>query len=192
MYRLWLEKFFVFRPSYFFSVAGVKSCCITTLKSIYFFELALREPMYQPAKLDRIMIGYGNMHGVQKKPGMGAQTAKPPIHRVFVVQLAFLFLVSAMVAWKDSRAWQSFLLGGMIQCIPNWYFARQVFKFSGASAAQRVTQSFYRGEVSKFVLTGLGFALVFTLVENLSHPALFAGFGMMLVGHVVIVPLLNR
>ena len=148
--------------------------------------------MYQSAKLDRIMIGCGNMHGVQKKPGMGAQAVKPPIHRVFVIQFGFLFLVSAMVAWKHPRAWQSFLLGGLIQCIPNWYFARQVFKFSGAAAAQRVTQSFYRGEVGKFVLTGLGFALVFSLVENLSHPALFAGFGMMMVGHVVLVPLLDR
>ncbi len=132
------------------------------------------------------------MSGAIKKPGMGAQTVKPPIHKAFVVQIGFLFLVSAMVAWKHPHAWQSFFLGGMIQCIPNWYFARQVFKFSGAAAAQRVTQSFYRAEVSKFVLTGLGFALVFTLVDNLSHPALFTGFGMMMVGHVFLVHLLNR
>jgi ATP synthase protein I len=132
------------------------------------------------------------MAGAIKKPGTGAQTLKPPIHKAFLVQIVFLFLVSALVAWKNPHTWKAFLLGGMIQCIPNWYFARQVFKFSGAAAAQRVTHSFYRGEVGKFVLTGVGFALAFTLVENLSHPALFAGFGMMMVGHVVLVPLLNR
>ncbi len=100
--------------------------------------------------------------------------------------------MAALVASQKPQVALSFLLGGLIQCLPNWYFARQVFKFSGAAAARHVTQSFYRGELGKFVLTGVGFALVFTWVENLNAPALFAGFGLMIVGHVTLSPLVKR
>ena len=128
----------------------------------------------------------------RKNPGSGAQTVKPQVYKVFAIQLTGLLVLSGFIAWQHPEAAWSLLLGGLIQCVPNWYFARQVFKFSGASAAHRVTQSFYRGELGKFVLTGVGFALAFTLVENVNPPALFTGFGLMIVGHVILVPLINR
>jgi ATP synthase protein I len=78
----------------------------------------------------------------------------------------------------------SFFLGGLIQLVPNTYFAWRVFRFSGAAAAHRVAQSFYRGEMVKFVLTGAGFALVFSLVDAVNPPALFAGYGVMILSYL--------
>lgn len=134
------------------------------------------------------------MTGVPKRSGKGAQVNRAPVTKVFAIELGVLFLMAALllVTLQKPQLALSFLLGGLIQCIPNWYFARQVFKFSGAAAARNVTQSFYRGEVGKFLLTGVGFALVFTLVESLIPAALFAGFGMMIVGHVILSPLVRR
>jgi ATP synthase protein I len=122
----------------------------------------------------------------------GAQVNKPPVAKVFATELGVLLLMAALVTWQKPQLALSFLLGGVIQCVPNWYFARQVFKFSGAAAARSVTQSFYRGEVGKFLLTGIGFALAFTMVDDLSAPALFAGFGLMTVSHVILTPLVKR
>ncbi len=138
------------------------------------------------------MAGLKIVTGGQNKCRKGAQVSKPKIAKVFATELGVLLLMAGMVAWQKPQVAMSFLLGGLIQCIPNWYFARQVFKFSGAAAARSVTQSFYRGEVGKFVLTGIGFASAFTLVENLSPPALFAGFGLMIVSHVMLSPLVKR
>ncbi len=115
----------------------------------------------------------------------GAGAVRPPVHRVFVAQFALLLVISGAVAFYRQEVGVSLLLGGFIHLLPAVYFARQVFKFSGARAAHRVAQSFYRGELGKYVLTALGFALVFTMVENLNPLALFTGYGLMLVCHAV-------
>ena len=122
----------------------------------------------------------------------GAGLVKPPVYRVFVAQFLLLIVASGLASFYRFEVGLSLLLGGLISLLPNVYFAIQVFRFSGAAAAHRVTQSFYRGELGKFILTGTGFALVFSLVENLSPPAVFAGFGLMLLGHAVLVALLNQ
>ncbi len=122
----------------------------------------------------------------------GADTVKPPVYRLFVAQFLLLIVVSGLTSLFRFEVGLSLLLGGLISLLPNMYFARQVFRFSGAAAAHRVTQSFYRGELGKFILTGTGFALVFSFVENLSPPALFAGFGLMLVSHALMVALRNQ
>lgn len=122
----------------------------------------------------------------------GAGKAKPPVYRVFVAQFLLLIVVSGLASLFRFEVGLSLLLGGLISLLPNVYFARQVFRFSGAAAAHRVTQSFYRGELGKFILTGTGFALVFSFVETLSPPALFAGFGLMLVSHALLVAFLSQ
>lgn len=124
--------------------------------------------------------------------GKGAQVKKPSVTKVFAIELGALTFMAAIVTWQKPQLAWSFFLGGLIQCIPNWYFARQVFKFSGAAAAKNVTQAFYRGELGKFVLTGVGFALVFASVDDLSAPALFAGFGLMIIGHIILAPWVRR
>ncbi len=128
----------------------------------------------------------------QHRSATGAQFNKPPVAKVFAIELGVLVLVAALLGWQKPQLALSFFLGGVIQCIPNWYFARQVFRFSGAAAARNVTQAFYRGELGKFVLTGAGFALVFGSVDNLNPPALFAGFGLMIVIHIILAPWVKR
>ena len=70
----------------------------------------------------------------------------------------------------------SVLLGGLISIVPNSYLASLAYRFTGARAASDVAGSLYRGEVGKFVLTAVMFALVFVMVKPLSAPALFAAF----------------
>jgi ATP synthase protein I len=70
----------------------------------------------------------------------------------------------------------STLLGGLISAVPNSYFALQAFKYQGAQNADKVVKSFIRGELGKLVLTGLLFALSFTLVTSLNEFALIIGF----------------
>lgn len=132
------------------------------------------------------------MTGPDDRQLRGAGTVKPPVHRVFVGQCLLLLVVSATATLYRQDVAVSLLLGGIIHLLPTIYFARQVFRFSGARAAHRVAQSFYRGELGKFLLTGLGFALVFTLVESLNPLALFVGYGLMLVSHAAGVVWLNQ
>lgn len=123
----------------------------------------------------------------------GAAAVRPPVYRVFVAQgilLAVVAVLALLIGTKTVAG--SLVLGGIIHLLPNMYFARQVFRFSGARAAHHITQSFYRGELGKFVLTATGFALAFLLVEAINPPALFAGYGLMLVFHAVCVARLNR
>ena len=121
----------------------------------------------------------------------GASTVKPAIHRVFVAQFLVLSILSGLTGLYRCQLAVSLLMGGLIQLLPSIYFARQVYKFSGASAAHRVAQSFYRGEMGKFILTAIGFALVFSVAESVSPPAIFAGFGLMIASHAGFVALLK-
>lgn len=112
-----------------------------------------------------------------------AGIVRPSVRRVFVGQLILLLALAGGMVFYQLDIALSLLLGGLIQLLPSMYFARQVFKYSGARAAQRVAQSFYRGELGKYVLTAVGFALVFALYENQSPLALFSGYGLMLLSH---------
>lgn len=50
-------------------------------------------------------------------------------------------------------------------------------------AAASMTRSFYKGEVGKFSLTLVGFALVFRFLPDIDALALFGAFGFMTVAH---------
>jgi ATP synthase protein I len=72
-------------------------------------------------------------------------------------------------------------MGGLISIVPNIYFARWAFRFSGARAARQITQSFYRGEAGKFVLTVVLFAMLFATVKPLNVVAIFLVYMFMMV-----------
>jgi ATP synthase protein I len=113
---------------------------------------------------------------VRKKIAAGAKIAKPPFLRIFTSQGIVLVLVAALVLPFDWLSAYSVLLGGLISIVPNGYLASLAYRFTGARAATDVAGSLYRGEIGKFVLTAVMFALVFVLVKPLSAPALFAAF----------------
>jgi len=113
---------------------------------------------------------------LRKKTATGAQIAKPPFLRIFTCQSLVLVLVVAILLPIDWQSAYSVLLGGLISIVPNGYLASLAYRFTGARAASDVAGSLYRGEVGKFVLTAVMFALVFVMVKPLSAPALFAAF----------------
>ncbi|MCY1265447.1 F0F1 ATP synthase subunit I [compost metagenome] len=97
-----------------------------------------------------------------------------PAFRLLLVQLVVL-LIGAAVLWfaRGSVAGYSGLLGGLIAWLPNVYFARKAFRYSGARSAQLIVRSFYAGEAGKLILTAVLFALVFVGVPQLEPKALF-------------------
>ncbi len=109
---------------------------------------------------------------------------RPPAYRIVILQLT-LALISACVAWIHSDvAAKSALLGGLVCAVPNAYFIWRAFRYSGARSAPKIVQSFYQGETWKFLLTALGFMVIFLRVEPLNVLALFAGFITVQLGHL--------
>lgn len=109
-----------------------------------------------------------------------ASITRPPVYRVAAVQAGVLFPLCALVSLFNITAAYSALLGGLMCLIPNAYFASYAFRYMGARAARHIARAFYRGETGKFLLTIVGFALVFTLVKPLDLIALFLAYLAML------------
>ena len=101
---------------------------------------------------------------------------KPPVFRVIYAQMAVTVLVSVVFLAIDRTAATSALLGGLICFVPNAYLVVRAFSLSGARAAKKIVNEFYKGEAGKFFLTCCGFTLVFTLVSPLNAVALFGAF----------------
>ena len=99
---------------------------------------------------------------------------KPPVLKVSLIQLLFLLPVSAGFFWFDIVVGYSILLGGLTQWVPQFWFTYQAFKHAGASQAQKVLSSMYRGEAGKIVFQvpdppkkcGLGILLLHSLVAH--------------------------
>ena len=115
----------------------------------------------------------------------GARISRPPAYRVSVVQAVILLLLCVGLAiWNDVVAYSA-LLGGLINVVPQAWFAHKVFARRGARAAQQIASASYAAEVGKFVLAITGFALVFALVRPLEAWAVFAAYSVMLVIQVI-------
>jgi ATP synthase protein I len=72
----------------------------------------------------------------------------------------------------------SLLAGGACNIVPQAWFAFRVFgnRRRGTAAARAA----YGAEAAKFMLSALGFALVFALLRPVAAPAVFGGFAAML------------
>lgn len=108
-----------------------------------------------------------------------ASTHKPPILQWLGIELTLLALLCA-AAWiydvESATLWVSCLLGGLVAIVPHAYFAGLAWRFSGARAAPWVVKSFYRGESGKFVLTLVGFGLIFGSPLPVQPLVLFATY----------------
>lgn len=109
---------------------------------------------------------------------MALDKIRPPLIKIYALQTLVLLLVSAVVFPIDRVASYSLLLGGMISVVPNAYFARQVFKYTGALRAREVERGFYKGEAGKFVAVMCFFAIAFALVKPLNALVLLGGFAL--------------
>jgi len=104
---------------------------------------------------------------------------KPPVFKVCLIQLLILLPISLIGWFQGATVSYSLLLGGLLQIIPSAYFAFFAFRVLGSARANFALQQIYRGEMGKFTLTLVGFALVFLLVKPLHSVALFSAFGVM-------------
>jgi ATP synthase protein I len=114
----------------------------------------------------------------------GAEIARPPVHRITVVQLALLVSLCLMLLAFDKVFAYSVLSGGLIAIVPQVYFAVLAFRWRGARSARAIARSSYVGELGKFLLSIVGFALVFAVLKPIDGPAVFVGYLMMLVTQI--------
>ncbi len=107
--------------------------------------------------------------------------ARPPVYRVVIAQLLVLLPLCGLMLIHSQLAAISACAGSLVCILPNAYFASYAFRYMGAQAAKHVARSFYQGETGKFLLTVIGFALVFLWLKPINLPAMFTGYGVMLV-----------
>ena len=107
---------------------------------------------------------------------MPATIIKAPVRYLVGVQAITTVLLAGCALIFGSPVAYSVLLGGLISLIPNAGYASLVFRHSGARAMGAVVRNAYLGEMMKLVLIGVGFGLVFVLVDPLHVPGLFTGF----------------
>jgi ATP synthase protein I len=115
----------------------------------------------------------GNERGISRAVH---KISRPPILRIYGFQCALVLLASVILIPLDKVTAYSAVIGGMISVVPNVYFARQVFRYTGAAFAREVARSFYRGESGKFVTTLALFAATFVLVQPLQVFVLFLAY----------------
>ena len=111
----------------------------------------------------------------------GAEIARPPVHRITVAQLALLAPTCCLLLAIDNRVIAySVLGGGLVAIVPQAYFAVLAFRWRGARAARGIVRSGNVGEAGKYLLSVIGFALVFALLRPINSAAVFGGYLAML------------
>lgn len=110
----------------------------------------------------------------------GAEIARPPVHRITVAQLAFLVPLCLFVAVFDKVCAYSTASGGLVAIIPQAWFAGRAFRIQGARAARTIARNSYAGETGKFLLSAVGFAVVFATLRPIDGLSVFAGYLAML------------
>ena len=104
----------------------------------------------------------------------------PAVKKVALYQLALLLPAAvALLVW-DAVVAYSALLGGLIQIIPQAWFALQAFRYAGARRVQSIVSAMYWGETGKVVLSAVLFTATFLLVSPLNVGALFSSFVIMI------------
>ena len=100
----------------------------------------------------------------------------PAVKKVALYQLALLLPASAALLGWDAVVAYSALLGGLIQIVPQAWFARQAFRYAGARRVQSIVSAMYWGETGKVLLSSVLFTATFLLVSSLHVGALFSSF----------------
>ena len=104
----------------------------------------------------------------------------PAVKKVALYQLALLLPASAALLGWDAVVAYSALLGGLIQVIPQAWFARQAFRYAGARRVHAIVSAMYWGETGKVVLSAVLFTTTFLMISPLNVGALFSSFVIMI------------
>ncbi|OGV28558.1 MAG: hypothetical protein A3E88_06400 [Legionellales bacterium RIFCSPHIGHO2_12_FULL_35_11] len=85
---------------------------------------------------------------------------------LFLVQISSAFLLSLLAFYfSGTIAAQSVLVGSFVYIVPNFVFARKIFRYHGAKYAKNIANSFYKGEAIKIALSVVLFAVVFKFMN---------------------------
>lgn len=107
------------------------------------------------------------------------------LFRLLLVQLLFLGVAGSIGYGFSPVVGLSVVVGGLIFVVPNAYFLMLALRFAGSSSAFDAAQAFYKGQMGKLTLSAVGFALAFKFFEQLQPALAFAGFAIMMIGHLV-------
>lgn len=110
---------------------------------------------------------------------------KPPLGRIAVNQLIMLAVLCLAASLWSALFAISLLAGGLVNIVANLYFGRFAFRYQGANKAANIVYSMYTGLTLKLVLTALLFTAFFVAIEHLNVLAVFVGYGVMALGHVL-------
>lgn len=101
----------------------------------------------------------------------------PVVFRLLWLQLAFCVVTSFLSAfWFGMVVGYSTLLGGLLAWLPSSYFAWRVLGIQEVRTAQKILRIFYVGEMEKFAVTAVLFALTFLMIKSVLAPVLFISF----------------
>ncbi len=80
---------------------------------------------------------------------------------------------------------RSFSLGAILSYISHVVFAWFLFRHTSVKAKRHIVRQFYLGEAVKWVISLIGFLLIFITIKPLSAFALLIGFIVMQISHIV-------
>ncbi len=126
------------------------------------------------------------------KPAKRTQKDQVNVYLKRQTWVLFMLIVAAWiidVSWFDSEliVAKSMAIGGLLSFITQVVFAIFMFSHTGYRARNRIVSQFFRGQALKWLLTVFGFALIFSFIRPLSALALFVGFIVMKMSHVLML-----
>ncbi len=115
--------------------------------------------------------------------------------RVYLKRQTWALLIVIILAWVIDKSWfggelvvaKSAAIGGLLSFVTQMVFAIFMFSHTGYRARNRIVSQFFRGQALKWLLTVFGFALIFIVIKPLSPLALFIGFIVMKMSHVLML-----
>ena len=112
---------------------------------------------------------------------------RPAVFRVCVHQLVLLMLGTAAALFVGVNFGLSIFFGGLTQWVPQTWFSYQAYRYTGASQADNILTSIYRGEAGKLMLTASGCVLTFVGFDDVNVLAFFGALVVMIIIQIILV-----
>ena len=122
------------------------------------------------------------------KPAKRTQKDKIGIYLKRQAWVLFILIMAVCildVSWLHSELMvaKGTAIGALLSFATQAVFAGFIFWHTGYRARRHIVSQLYRGQMVKWLLTVLGFALIFITIQPLSAPAVFFGFIVMQISH---------
>ncbi len=122
------------------------------------------------------------------KPAKRTQKDKIGIYlkrQAWVLFILIMVVCILDISWLHSELMvaKGTAIGALLSFATQAVFAGFIFWHTGYRARRHIVSQLYRGQMVKWLLTVLGFALIFITIQPLSAPAVFFGFIVMQISH---------